>query len=162
VSFSKFLSLLPILEGGAWNDPAAGPTAALGITESEWRATGHDNWPPAQGEAAGWYSDTFWLPYHCEQLPEPADSVFMQLCINLPSDRRTALLQAAVGVFPDGIWGQATTFAIALTGNGRDLSALILAAQGAHYLDSQSPNLKGLMDRIAKVKKAISNGMLGG
>jgi lysozyme family protein len=158
MSFQKFLNLLPVLEGGSWDDPNIGPTAALGITEVEWRKT-HSTWPPSPTERASWIMDTYWLPYRCGDLPEPADSVFGQIVYNLPSDRRIKLLQAVVGAYPDGKWGPETISGVRAV--GKDLADLLLAGQGVHYLErSSSDLLEGLMNRIAKVKAAIATGQI--
>lgn len=168
MSFQKAILLLQSLEGGMIvsnlpDDP--GRSSFCGITKSTWTDYLIKNnisfyWPPTPQDVNDFYNNEFWTPCKCSSLPEPADSVYLQLVINILEEWRVKLLQCAVGARPvDGDHGPKTQIAIQTT-NGIILANSLLAIQDGYYSLRPSPYLTGLLDRTMTVRKALQNGSI--
>ena len=164
MSFDK---ALPLLVGGIgtlegpWllhdNPKDSGGATYGGITRRSYEASGHA-WPPTPPDGATWYRLTFWEKYRCGDIPEPADAVFFQLVVNLPTYARIPCLQAALLVAPDGNWGPKTDLALARC-DRLELADALLTAQAMHYANVADPadwDWVGLFDRITKVQKWLA------
>ena len=163
MSWTNALLLLLDLEGGyQQTEPPEGATFA-GIMQKYYEPwcdrTHHDkSWPPSKANVATYYYDAYWAEYHCPEFPAPADSVALQLVVNLPPERSRQCLQIAMGVYPDGVFGAKTLGAIR-NYHPSDLVDRLLVAQEMHYFDTHSigdPVIKGLFNRTQKVRAAIA------
>jgi len=102
------------------DDPgdSGGPTMC-GITHREydlWRK-GHslptqDVIHITQDEGYAIYRISYWLP-HCPSLKPGLDLFFFDTAVNMGSTRAIKLLQASLGITPDGLWGPVTSRAVA-------------------------------------------------
>lgn len=87
----------------------------------------------AEGRDIYWRS--YWLP-ECSQLPAGLDLVYFDEAVNAGPHAATVLLQRAIGIDADGVWGPHTV--LALKGAAHDLRATIAAYTKAreHYYKS--------------------------
>lgn len=74
-----------------------------------------------QNEGEDIYFNSYWLP-HCPQLPRGLDLSFMDECVNAGPFEAIKILQRALKIGADGIWGDETKNAVASI---TDLSAVI-------------------------------------
>ena len=58
------------------------------------------------------YRIGYWMP-HCPSLPPGLDLFFFDTAVNMGTTRAIKLLQASLGITPDGLWGPVTTGAVA-------------------------------------------------
>jgi lysozyme family protein len=126
----------PGLHGtGNYSDDAGdkgGPTMC-GITHIEynlWRK-GHglltqDVRKMPQEEGYAIYRVSYWEP-HCSNLAPGVDLFFFDTSVNMGSNRAVKLLQASLGVTPDGDWGPKTSAAMLLV---KSWPAIIKDEQG--------------------------------
>lgn len=162
MSWESALSLWSLLEG-AWNvvtNPIEGETAGgiVGRYYILWAARhGRDmTFPPPTEEAhSSFLYDEIWTPHHCGAFPDPCDAVAMQCVGNLPWVAGNECLQRALSVTVDGDIGPKTLAAIRLW-DARELADRILTEQEAHYISVNGPELKGLLNRVSKVRDWLS------
>lgn len=138
--FDKALSVILRFEGGKADDPQdPGGRTAYGIiqrTYDGWRAAKglprRDVWLIEAFEYKDIYLNRFWARGHCNVLPWPISLVHFDACVNVGTESRDAqgnkrtsaitLLQRALGISDDGIWGHDTAAAasVATKETGKD------------------------------------------
>ena len=125
-----------------WSDPAnfsddphdPGGATMCGIIQSEYDDFRVNEGLPTQpvvdiSEAEGWliYEDNYWEP-KCSGLSPGLDLSYFDTCVNCGPTGATKVLQAALGVAVDGIWGPITQAAVDAIA---DVPAAIRAFTGA-------------------------------
>jgi lysozyme family protein len=118
ISPARFGACLPIIlaaEGGFVNDPRdPGGATNHGITYrtlAEWRGapvTVDDVRTLTTAEAGAIYQAHYWTPLRCDALPRGVDLMAFDFGVNAGVTRSARLLQACVGLLPDGMVGPAT------------------------------------------------------
>jgi lysozyme family protein len=118
----RFLACMPFIlreEGGYSNDPNdPGGMTMHGIIQRE-----YDKYRRSKGLPAQWvekisvdeqneiYWTDYWLP-HCPELATGLDLSFFNIAVNGGQLEATRLLQRALGITADGIWGGITDLAV--------------------------------------------------
>lgn len=165
MSFMKGFALVLELEGGYQESHL--PQDALtfaGITEATWEWYCSQNqvqphWPPSPAQVEQFYRQEYWDGRYCAELAEPADSVWLQCAINLPTIGGNIVLQNALMVVPDGDVGPVTRAEFKRV-QPVDLAMRILVAQREHYSCGASPYKAALIARCDKVLKHLNAGEL--
>jgi lysozyme family protein len=119
----RFQACMPFIlqeEGGYSNDSHdPGGMTMNGIIQRE-----YDTYRKAHGEPTQWvkniapaerdeiYWTSYWMP-HCPTLPVGLDLSYFNIAVNGGPTRATSLLQSALNITSDGIWGDNTAAAIA-------------------------------------------------
>jgi lysozyme family protein len=111
------------------HDP--GGATMCGIIQSEYNAWRTSHGLPVQSvellsEAEGYaiYRQKYWQP-HCATLPAGLDLCYFDSAVNQGTGEATKILQVALGLHSDGVWGPATAAAVAaLTDNDSVQSAI--------------------------------------
>jgi lysozyme family protein len=119
----RFLACMPFIlkeEGGYSNDPHdSGGMTMHGIIQRE-----YDRYRRAKALPLQWvknistdeqneiYWTEYWLP-HCANLPAGLDLSFFNIAVNGGPLEATRLLQQALGIGIDGVWGGQTDTAVA-------------------------------------------------
>ena len=89
--------------------------------------------------------------------PEDADSVAFQFYINVPPVAFIRAFQGCIDTRVDGILGAQTWAALQKwNGRGADLTDRLLHVQKFHYLTGNSPYKEGLIRRVDRVEKWLS------
>lgn len=107
-------------EGGNDDDPHDhGGRTSRGIIQREWDAWRQthpglpdDVWQAPDAEIDDIYKAQYWNPY-CDALPGGVDLFFFDTCVNAGRQQAVKLLQRALGVTADGMFGIATRAAVA-------------------------------------------------
>jgi lysozyme family protein len=116
-AYNDALAFVLRWEGGFVNDPNDhGGRTMKGVTQrvyDAWRAsqgkpTGADVARISDAEVAAIYSDNYWKKALCNVLQSHIDMVQFDTAVNMGPNRAVKMLQQAVGVAPDGQFGQAT------------------------------------------------------
>lgn len=118
-AFELCLPFTLIEEGGNSNDPHdPGGRTHKGIIQREYdryrRAKGlplQSDFLMSDDEVREIYWTEYWLP-HCPSLRPGVDLSFFDNCVNEGPHRATVLLQRALHVKDDGVWGPATQKAV--------------------------------------------------
>jgi len=134
-NYPACLKIILASEGGYVNNPRdpGGPTN-LGITIatlSRWLgrpASIEEVQDLSAKDAAPIYEQDYWAVSHCPQLPDGLDLMTFDTAVNSGPGRAIKLLQAAVGVVADGLFGPHTLAAVGQT----DTTTLINAYHAAH------------------------------
>lgn len=126
-SYQRFLEALQFTlkwEGGYVNDDAdAGGATNFGITQRVYDAFRRSQRlrirsvaQIAKSEVNSIYFEHYWLAGHCQDMQKPLNAVHFDTCVNFGVFGATKLLQQALGVASDGIFGEVTRAAL----SGRD------------------------------------------
>jgi len=117
---SGFLQALPFTleaEGGYTED--TGGRTMKGITEKVFTKWLLDHHQPTRSiktitddEVQAIYHANYWVAAKCDALPWPHSMLHFDCAVNTGVGRATKILQAAVGVEPDGVWGPDTQHAV--------------------------------------------------
>jgi lysozyme family protein len=130
---SRFLACLPYTLAqecpypNDWSNPAnfsddphdPGGATMCGITQNEYNAYRNSLHEPeqdvkqiTQAEGQAIYLGNYWQPY-CPQLPIGLDLSFFDSSVNMGGKQATEILQFALEIGVDGIWGPQTAGAVA-------------------------------------------------
>lgn len=114
--FERALPIILRFEGGYVNDPDdPGGETNFGVTKRV-----YDGWRRARGlpirsvrfiapeEVASIYKTNYWLAAKCDKMSWPLCLIHFDGAVNTGVKRATQLLQAALGLNPDGVWGPRT------------------------------------------------------
>lgn len=163
-----FVEALPIVlkyEGGFVNDPAdPGGATNKGVTQAA-----YDRWRAAEGrprrdvreigdnEVAAIYERDYWLAGHCDVLAWPLSLIHFDACVNAGLKQATKLLQRAVRVHDDGVWGAGTVATISR------LQVAELLLERLRFYDllvAQKPTLgkffRGWCHRVLELREATA------
>lgn len=159
-NFNASLKALLESEGGNDDDPQDhGGRTSRGITQREydaWRKLHdlpeRDVWTAADGEVLAIYREHYWNPW-CDRLPIGVDYLYFDLAVNAGPYRATKLLQRAIGVADDGIFGPVTLLA-ATKVNPKQLIVAYSAAKEKFYRSLHQPRfLRGWLNRVEHVER---------
>lgn len=160
-NFQPSLQALLKSEGGNDDDPADhGGRTSRGVTQREWDAwlklhpypdAPADVWKAPDAEIAALYEDHYWQPW-CDKLPVGIDYLYFDMAVNAGPHRATKLLQRAIGVADDGIFGPITL----LSATKIDPKLLIVSyseAKRKFYRSLRQPRfLRGWLNRCDQVE----------
>ncbi len=162
MSWESALSLWSLLEGptALVTHPNEGDTAG-GVLRRYYivwaQQKGRDPvWPPTEEAHGSYLHDEIWTPHMCFFFPDPCDAVVFQCVGNLPWDEGNQVLQRALGVVDDGRIGPQTLGAIRLY-SADSLAERILDQQAIHYQSVNGPELRGLLNRVTRVRDWLAN-----
>ena len=154
MSFSKALMLWRSLEGGYTVD--AGGETCCGIRKDLYLERNPGAvWVPSEPDHAAYLFKYYWQPFHCGDLPEPADSIFFQWIGNSEVAAVQAL-QIIVGELPDGALGPITIAGMDAYGS-KDMADYLVRMQAMHYVTLHPKgdrDFVGLQNRVKKVEAA--------
>lgn len=169
MSFDAALRLVLANEGGYANHPAdrGGPTN-FGVTQTTYdvyRASIGESRREVrditQAEVGDIYRRSYWERAHCDDLPSPLDAVHFDAAVNHGPRVAVKLLQRALGLADDGIFGPVTQ-AAAQHATSPSVLSRYLAARLRLYADivardaSQQVFLRGWLKRLDDVEKAAA------
>jgi lysozyme family protein len=150
-------------EGGNSNDPHdPGGRTHKGIIQREYDAyrrskglTLRSDFLMSDDEVREIYWTQYWLP-HCPALKPGLDLSFFDNCVNEGPHRAIVLLQRALGVTPDGVWGDMTTEAVAAIGDMPHAIQAYSLARAAFYrgLGTFKYFGKGWISRVNHIQTA--------
>lgn len=149
-AFDTALAFTLPAEGGYVDNPAdPGGATNCGITQTTydlWRKQ-HQLQPQAvkfltASERISIYHWMYWEPGHCDDLPLHLAVCHFDVCVNSGLKEGMELLQRAVGVTADGVYGPATKAAIAAADDRKAATAYVTARR-TFYVDlvDEKPNL---------------------
>jgi lysozyme family protein len=154
-------------EGGNTDDPTdPGGRTSRGITQRVFNAwcNAHgeplsDVWTASNATVAQIYSQKYWLP-ECDPLPKGEDYLLFDMKVNMGARQAIILLQRALGVAADGIFGPLTLTA-AMDANIAALLPAVTAQKIAFYKEliveypTDSKYYQGWLNRVQKVQARI-------
>jgi lysozyme family protein len=158
------------LEGSEFtHDPEA---TRYGIVQSEYDVYREGHKLPAQSvenitqpEYTAIYTDRYWAPLSCSQMPEGVDFVVFQFAVNAGGNAVKAI-QYYLGVHVDGGIGPETLNAINARENVPQLISELFDVQSEYYdnIAEKNPNrnmkyLKGWHNRVIRAKIFLSTGL---
>lgn len=165
-TFPAALKALLKDEGGNDDDPDDhGGRTSRGVTQREYdswrRLSGYgtqDVWSATDAEIEAIYHDHYWEPW-CDKLPVGIDYLYFDLAVNAGPYRATKLLQRAIGVADDGIFGPITLEA-AMRANPKLLIANYSEAKRKFYRSlNQKKYIRGWLNRVDHVE-TVANSFL--
>jgi lysozyme family protein len=155
----EFEACLPFVlkeEGGYSNTPDDhGGATNFGITQYEYNVYRHSKKLPMQWVRAighDEYREIYWQNYwqpHCPLVPDGLNLSLFNINVNGGTGRGTRLLQQCLGIQVDGVWGPATTAAVAAI---PDIIDLIQA-----FHDDERKFYQAIIDRNPTQKKFASD-----
>lgn len=139
----RFLACMPFIlkeEGGYSNTPGDhGGATNYGIIQSEYNIFRHGAGLPLQSvrlitvdEYNTIYWQSYWQP-HCPELPAGLDQSVYNINVNGGPGRGTRLLQQCLKLAVDGIWGPATSAAVAGISDPRSIIVAFHTFERAFY-----------------------------
>lgn len=167
-NFAASLAFVLEDEGGNDDDPDDhGGRTSRGITQREydaWCRLGNksldDVWQASDEDVAAIYREHYWQPW-CDKLPLGLDYAYFDIAVNAGPHRATILLQRAIGVVADSIFGPITLQA-ATSADPRLLIPRFTEERVAFYQSLNQPRfLKGWINRAYRVEdraKAMIDG----
>jgi lysozyme family protein len=163
-NFQTCLNFVLQDEGGDTVDDG-GPTSR-GVTQAtynRWCATHglpvDSVFDASDSTVAQIYYQYYWLPY-CDPLPKGEDYLLFDMNVNMGGRQATILLQRALGVADDGIFGP-KTMAAAMGADVNTLLPAITAQKVAFYREvvlehpSDSAYYQGWLNRVEAVQARI-------
>jgi lysozyme family protein len=173
-----FEACLPFVlreEGGYSNTPGDhGGATNFGIIQSEYNRYRYHKGLPIQSVhaiSADEYREIYWQSYwqpHCPELPSGLDLSVFNINVNAGPGRGTKLLQQALKITVDGMWGQQTSVAVK-TLDAEDIIDAIRAFHDAEHgfyqaIINHDPSQKkfaadwfGRNDRCEKASLALAS-----
>jgi lysozyme family protein len=112
-------------------------------------------------EVSAIYYNYYWLPTHCDKMPEKVAVVCFDTAVNSGTGRSAKTLQQVLGVTPDGVIGPAT-LAKLMTCDPLDVANSFLTARVNFYNNIVAKNpdqqvfLKGWLRRVSLVKDFVN------
>lgn len=142
--YQRFLVCLPFTlkqEGGNSNDPHdPGGCTHDGIIQREYDKYRQSGGEPLQSvylastdEVNDIYYTNYWLP-HCPQLQTGLDLCFFDQCVNEGPFEAIKLLQRALGITADGLWGDQTLAAVKAIANVPNIISAYSQARKNFYI----------------------------
>lgn len=163
---SQFEACLPftlIEEGGNSNDPHdPGGRTHKGIIQREYdrfrKAKGlslRSDYLMSDDEVREIYWSEYWLP-HCPSLKAGLDLSFFDNCVNEGPLRAVALLQRALSIHDDGVWGHDTQTAVDRIANVTSVINSYSAQRERFYRGLHTFQWfgKGWLSRVGYIQKA--------
>jgi lysozyme family protein len=155
-------------EGGYVNHPSdPGGMTNLGVTKRVWeewvgRESNEKEMRSLTPEmVAPLYKRKFWDACHCDLLPSGVDYLVFDFAVNAGCGRSAKILQAAVGVTPDGGIGPITVAAVNAIPEAELIEKFSQAKEDFYRsLNTFDTFGKGWLNRVAAVK-IKANTMLG-
>jgi lysozyme family protein len=114
------------------HDP--GGATMCGITQAEYAAHGGSGSVRNINIHQGWtiYLNSYWLP-HSPQLPAGLDLSYFDTCVNSGAGGANQILQAALQIRVDGVWGPATAAAVTRITNVAATIEAFCGARARYY-----------------------------
>lgn len=136
--FDACLSVVLNNEGGVVNHPAdPGGLTNAGVTQASFNTyrdrIGLPRMPVTAmtpADRRDLYLRCYWLPFRCDELPEPFDLIFFDTCVLLATP--VELLQAVLGVKVDGQFGPITLNAVLTSPTYAVCEEFLFARMGFH------------------------------
>lgn len=158
-------------EGGVANNPADhGGLTGRGISAGIMAAAIRLGYLPAgttaytitPEQAAVVYRELFWKPFRCDLIPAPADLVHFDGAVQHRPKVVWRILQVALGVNADGMFGDQTRYALRTHASvGHQLALQMIDARRRFYLDIVAENatqktfLKGWLNRMNHLQRLV-------
>jgi lysozyme family protein len=161
-NFQKALAYVLEDEGGNSDDPEDhGGRTSRGITQREYDAWCQlhgdqglqqgDVWNAANAEIATIYRNHYWLPW-CDALPAGLDYSYFDMAVNAGPHRATVLLQRAIGIAADGVFGPITLLS-ATRASPKLLLPRFCSERVSFYKSLRQPRfLRGWLNRAYRVE----------
>lgn len=158
-NFAASLAFVLQDEGGNDDDPDDhGGRTSRGITQRVWDAwcqlnnmPESDVWSAPDDEIGAIYHNNYWNP-HGDDLPIGLDYAFFDMAVNAGPHRATVLLQRAIGIADDGIFGPITLLS-ATKADPKLLIPRFTEKRIAFYKSLNQPKfLKGWINRAYRVE----------
>ena len=136
MTFDDAMAFVLAREGGFSNNPAdRGRATNFGITQATydaWRVRIGQRTQPvriiSRGEAREVYMALYWMPMHCPDLCPPLDLIMFDSAVQHGVAGATKLLQRALAITEDGIFGPQTLRAARNT-----VAELVMSERRAYY-----------------------------
>lgn len=169
MSFDQALAFTLPSEGGYVNNPAdPGGATNKGITQHTFDAYRASLKLPSQSvslitdaEVAKIYEEMYWTPAHCDSMPDALGVAHFDTAVNCGVNAAIKMLQRAVGVEDDGVYGPHT--AEEVTHEGNNLVIPYLDERRARYRQivtakpSQEVFLKGWLNRCNALEDYVQH-----
>jgi len=163
-SFDNALAFVLRWEGGFSNDPRdSGGRTMKGVTQRV-----YDAWRASQGEqrrdvakisdaeVAAIYSDNYWKKALCNELQAHLDLIQFDTAVNMGPNRAVKILQQAVGVAPDGVFGPMTRQACAACSAPDAVARYCSIREGLYRRFAEAPGqdrfLAGWLNRLIDLR----------
>ncbi len=169
--FDKSLNFVLDHEGRIFENVDGDPGGATmdGITWRDYNAYRKEHGLPIRdlhqmtaAEMGAVYTEHYWRPMHCDDLPFPVAITLFDSAVNVGSGRVVIWLQQVIGVTPDGGFGPVTLGAVkgyVKIHGAEALARSVLARRADYYSLIGAPGkklnkfLKGWLNRVADLKK---------
>lgn len=139
--FDRAFGIVVGIEAGYVNDPNdPGGETKYGITKRWYPNLDIKNL--TQEQAEGIYHTQYWVPAQCESLPWPLSCYVFDAAINQGAGTAVMLLQKALRVPQDGIWGKASVAALAAA-DMADLAPRFMALRALRYTGTRNFDKEG-------------------
>ena len=158
-NFQRSLALLLKDEGGNSDDPDDhGGRTSRGVTQKEYdayrRLNGkptQDVWTASDEEISVIYHVHYWNPW-CDQLPAGVDYLYFDFCVNAGPHQATKILQRAIGITDDGVFGPITLESAVKVSPKLLIATFSQSKRRFYYSLHQQKYLKGWLNRVDHVE----------
>lgn len=162
---SGFFQALPFtleMEGGYTVD-TGGPTMK-GVTQATYDAWRTGNKVPTrpvkeieEDELHAIYYQRYWIAAQCDKLSWPLSMLHFDCAVNTGVKRAIEIMQEALGVNDDGIWGAKTAEAVRFANDVALFNDMLWQRAEFYYSLAQNPKYKpylvGWLRRVIKLRK---------